>query len=81
MPSSTAARQGRFLARPRQSQSRDPDPQHRISKTGNVYLRSLLVQAAHYVLGRLGPTGNCAAGGLKLASSGGQRGKNEPSWP
>lgn len=67
---------GAFLGlRPRQSQSGDSDPQHRISKTGNVYLRSLLVQAAHYVLGRFGPDSELRRWGLKLASSGGQRGK------
>jgi len=67
---------GAFLGlRPRQSQSGDSDPQHRISKTGNVYLRSLLVQAAHYVLGRFGPDSALRRWGLKLAASGGKRGK------
>lgn len=67
---------GAFLGlRPRQSQSGDSDPQHRISKTGNVYLRSLLVQAAHYVLGRFGPDSELRRWGLKLAASGGKRGK------
>jgi len=67
---------GAFLGlRPRQSQSGDRDPQHRISKTGNVYLRSLLVQAAHYVLGRFGPDSELRRWGLKLAASGGKRGK------
>jgi transposase len=67
---------GAFLGlRPRQSQSRDSDPQHRISKTGNVYLRSLLVQAAHYVLDRFGPDSELRRWGLKLAASGGKRGK------
>ncbi|MDE3149778.1 MAG: IS110 family transposase [Acidobacteriota bacterium] len=47
---------GAFLGlRPRQSQSGDSDPQRRISKTGDSYLRSLLVQSAQYVLGRFGP--------------------------
>jgi transposase len=67
---------GAFLGlRPRQSQSGDSDPQQRISKTGNVYLRSLLVQAAHYVLGRFGPDSELRRWGLKLAASGGKRGK------
>jgi transposase len=67
---------GAFLGlRPRQSQSGDSNPQHRISKTGNVYLRSLLVQAAHYVLGRFGPDSELRRWGLKLAASGGKRGK------
>jgi transposase len=67
---------GAFLGlRPRQSQSGDSDPQHRISKTGNVYLRSLLVQAAQYVLGRFGPDSELRRWGLKLAACGGKRGK------
>jgi transposase len=67
---------GAFLGlRPRQSQSGDSDPQHRISKTGNIYLRSLLVEAAHYVLGRFGPDSALRRWGLKLAASGGKRGK------
>lgn len=67
---------GAFLGlRPRQSQSGDSDPQHRISKTGNVYLRSLLVQAAHYVLGRFGPDSELRRWGMKLSASGGKRGK------
>ncbi len=67
---------GAFLGlRPRQSQSGDSDPQHRISKAGNTYLRSLLVQAAHYVLGRFGPDSELRRWGLKLAASGGKRGK------
>jgi transposase len=67
---------GAFLGlRPRQSQSGDSDPQHRISKTGNDYLRRLLVQAAHYVLGPFGPDSQLRRWGLKLAASGGKRGK------
>jgi transposase len=61
--------------RPRQSQSGDSDPQRRISKTGNTYLRSLLVQSAQYVLGRFGPDSALRRWGLKLAASGGKRGK------
>jgi transposase len=67
---------GAFLGlRPKQSQSGDSDPEHRISKTGNIYLRALLVQAAHYILGRFGPDSALRRWGLKLAASGGQRGK------
>jgi transposase len=67
---------GAFLGlRPRQSQAGDSDPQHRITKTGNIYLRMLLVQAAHYVLGRFGPDSALRRWGLKLAASGGKRGK------
>lgn len=66
---------GAFLGlRPRQSQSGDSDPEHNISKTGNIYLRRLLVQAAHYILGRFGPDSTLRRWGLKLAV-GGQRSK------
>lgn len=67
---------GAFLGlRPRQSQSGDSDPEHRISKTGNVYLRRLLVQSAHCILGRFGPDSALRRWGLRLAAGGGKRGK------
>ncbi len=67
---------GAFLGlRPRQSQSGNSDPQHRISKTGDDYLRRLLVQAAHYTLGPFAPDSQLRRWGLKLAARGGKRGK------
>lgn len=67
---------GAFLGlRPGQSQSGTHDPQYRITKTGNNYLRALLVQSAHYILGRFGPDSALRRWGLKLAASGGKRGK------
>lgn len=67
---------GAFLGlRPGQSQSGGSDPQRRISKTGDSYLRSLMVQSAQYVLGRFGPDSALRRWGLKLAASGGKRGK------
>ena len=67
---------GAFLGlRPGQSQSGDSDPQRRISKTGNSCLRSLLVQSAQYILGRFGPDSELRRWGLRLAASGGKRGK------
>jgi transposase len=81
---------GAFLGlRPGQSQSGDSDPQtgvpsdrsfvagveRRISKTGNGCLRSLLVQSAQYILGRFGPDSELRRWGLKLAATGGKRGK------
>ena len=67
---------GAFLGlRPKQSQSGESDPQMRISKTGDGYLRSLLVQSAQYILGRFGPDSALRRWGLKLASTGGKRGK------
>jgi transposase len=67
---------GAFLGlRPRQSQSGDSDPQRGIAKTGNTYLRSLLVQSAQYILGRFGPDSALRRWGLTLAARGGKRGK------
>ena len=40
--------------RPKRSQSGERDPQLGITKAGNVYLRSLLVECANHVLGRHG---------------------------
>jgi transposase len=67
---------GAFLGlRPGQSQSGDSDPQKRISKAGDKCLRSLLVQATQYILGRFGPDSALRQWGLKLAASGAKRGK------
>ena len=67
---------GAFLGlRPAQSQSGAADPQRRISKAGDSFLRSLLVQSAQYVLGRFGPDSELRRWGLKLAATGGKRGK------
>ncbi len=67
---------GAFLGlRPAQSQSGESDPQRRISRTGNTYLRSLLVQSAQYILGRFGPDSALRRWGLKMAGGGGKRGK------
>jgi len=74
VPSSRSA--GAFLGlRPGQSQSGDSDPQKRITRTGNTYLRSLLLQSAQYILGRFGPDSALRRWGLKLAASGGKRAK------
>jgi transposase len=67
---------GAYLGlRPRQQQSGDSNPQCGITKTGNTYLRSLLVQSAQYILGRSGPNSELRCWGLKLAAGGGKRGK------
>jgi len=67
---------GAFLGlRPRRKQSGDSDPQCGITKTGNNYLRALLVQSAQHILGRFGPDSALRRWGLKLAASGGKRGK------
>lgn len=57
---------------PKRDQSGDKDPQLRITKSGNVYLRQLLVNAAHYVLGPFGPDCDLRRWGLKLVERGGK---------
>jgi transposase len=61
--------------RPRQSQSGEHDPQLGITKAGNGYLRTLLVQSAHYMLGPFGPDSAVRRWGLRLAAHGGQNAK------
>ena len=48
------------------------DPQRRITKTGNIYLRTLLVQSAQYILGHYGTDCALRRWGLRLAASGGK---------
>lgn len=60
--------------RPRRSQSGEWDPQLRITKAGNRYLRKTLVQCAHYVLSR-GQDSALKRWGLKLAGRGSKNAK------
>jgi transposase len=61
--------------RPKQSDSGQSQPQLRITKEGDRYLRSLLVQGAHYILGWRGPDTDLRRWGLKLAERGGKNAK------
>lgn len=49
---------------PRRNQSGQSDPQLGITKTGDEMLRRLLVNAAHYILGRFGPDSDLRRWGL-----------------
>ena len=60
---------------PRSDQSGDHDPQLHITKTGDAYLRRLLVQSAQYILGPFGPDCDLRRWGLKLAERGGKAAK------
>ena len=60
---------------PGRAQSGECDPQKRISKAGNGYLRRLLVGSAHYILGPFGPPTALREWGLRLAARGGGNGK------
>jgi transposase len=60
---------------PKQRQSGTRDPQLGISKAGNSYLRKLLVQCAHHILGHFGADSQLRRWGVKLAEGGGQNAK------
>jgi transposase len=60
---------------PRRDQSGGSDPQLRISKCGDSYLRRLLVSAAQYILGPFGPKSALREYGLMLAADGTRRAK------
>lgn len=56
--------------RPKQRQSGARDPQLGISKSGDPYLRKLLVQCSHYILGHWGPDSALRRWGLSKAAGG-----------
>ena len=56
---------------PRRRQSGEQDPHLRISKCGDRYLRKLLVQCAHLIMGRFGR--DCALRRWALEHAGGSR--------
>jgi transposase len=67
---------GCFLGlRPRRRDSGESQPQLGITKEGDVYLRRLLVQGAHFILSKRGPDTDLQRWGLKLAGSGGKKAK------
>ena len=61
--------------RPRRAQSGDDEPQLGITKSGDHYLRRLLVNSANFVLGPFGPDSDLRRWGLKLAERGGKSAK------
>src|ERR1700683_395189 len=67
---------GCFLGlRPGRRNSGRSEPQLHISKEGDRYLRTLLVQGAHYILGPLGEDSDLRRWGQKLAERGGKNAK------
>src|SRR6202167_5003411 len=67
---------GCFLGlRPGRRNSGMSEPQLHISKEGDRYLRTLLVQGAHYILGPFGQDSDLGRWGLKLAERGGKNAK------
>ena len=61
---------------PKQRESGERSPELRISKAGNKYLRQLLVNGAHYILGFRGQT-QIFGGGASLTPSAAKRRRNE----
>jgi transposase len=61
--------------RPKRRQSGQSDPQLHITKEGDSYLRTLLVQGAHRILSRGAPDTDLKRWGLRLAERGGKNGK------
>jgi Transposase IS116/IS110/IS902 family len=51
------------------------EPQLHISKEGDPYLRTMMVQSAHHILGPFGADSDLRRWGLKLAERGGKNGK------
>ena len=67
---------GCFLGlQPGRRNSGQSEPQMHISKAGDEYLRTLLVQGAHYILGPFGEDSDLRRWGQKLAGRGGKNAK------
>jgi len=60
---------------PGRRNSGQSEPQMHISKEGDPYLRTLLVQGAQHILGPFGPDSDLRRWGLKLAERGGRNAK------
>jgi transposase len=65
--------------RPKRSQSGEPDPQLGITKAGNVYLRSLLIECASHILRPHGKDSALRQWGLHLAARGGTQSRKKVS--
>ena len=61
--------------RPQRGDSSQSRPQLRITKEGDVYLRKMLVQGAHHILGYRGPDTDLRRWGRMLAARGGKNAK------
>lgn len=64
-----------FGLRPGRRNSGNSQPQMHISKEGDRYLRTLMVQGAHHILGPFGKDCDLRRWGLKLAARGGKNAK------
>src|SRR5439155_7443858 len=67
---------GAFLGlRPRKDQSGKGDPQLRITKAGDPFVRRLLVNSANHILGPFGKDSDLRRWGMELAKRGGKNAK------
>jgi transposase len=67
---------GCFLGlRPGRRNSGESEPQKKISKEGDRYLRTMMVQGAHYILGPFGEDSDLRRWGRKLSERGGANAK------
>jgi transposase len=67
---------GAFVGlRPKRRDSGGSSPQLRISKEGDPYLRRMMVQSAHFILGRFGEDSDLRRWGMGLAQRGGKNAK------
>jgi transposase len=60
---------------PKQDDSGDSSPQLRITKTGDIMVRRLLVNSGHYILGPFGEDCDLRRHGVKIAARGGKNAK------
>ena len=60
---------------PGQHASSQSNPQQRITREGDTYLRSLLINGAHYILGPFGPDCDLRRHGQAIAARGGKNAK------
>lgn len=60
---------------PGQHASSQSNPQQRITREGDTYLRSLLINCAHYILGAFGPDCDLRRHGQAIAARGGKNAK------
>jgi transposase len=61
--------------RPKSDQSGASDPEMRISKEGDGYVRRLLVQCSHYIMSKRGPDTDLKRWGLGIAAKGKKKAK------
>jgi transposase len=67
---------GCFLGlKPSRRNSGESEPQKKISKAGDRYLRTMMVQGAHYILGPFGEDSDLRRWGRKLSERGGKNAK------